>query len=120
MKFGPWYPLAEAAQHAPAAAGLFQVRLASGLLDYPTGRSAMVHYGWSDSDLRAEVLAFAAALRPRRSSGPASLTSDVPLLCRHGEEMTAGELRYPRAAHDRLREQFIRRFGAPPGTLTQS
>lgn len=103
MRFGPWYPLDEAARRTPAAAGVFQVRLAGGLLAYPTGRSAMVHYGWSDSDLRAEVLAFAAG-------------RELALLCRHAEEMTAAELRYPRAAHDRLREQFIHRFGAPPGT----
>ncbi|HTM21156.1 MAG TPA: hypothetical protein VL172_11625, partial [Kofleriaceae bacterium] len=65
-----------------------------------TGRSAMVHYGWSDSDLRAAVLAFGGGA----------------YLCRHGEEMTAEELRYPRTAHDRLREQFVRRFGAAPRT----
>ena len=98
MTFGPWYPLHEAAAHTPAQPGVFQVRLAQGLLDYPTGKSAMVHYGWSETDLRAEALAFATA------RGAAAAT----LLCRHVEE------RYPRAAHDRLREQFIRRFGSPP------
>ena len=98
MTFGPWYPLPEAAAHAPARPGVYQVRLAQGLLDYPTGKSAMVHYGWSETDLRAEVLAFAAG-----GAGVAAM-----LLCRHVEEG------YPRAAHDRLREQFIRRFGSPP------
>jgi hypothetical protein len=107
VTFGPWYPLHEAAAHAPARPGVYQIRLAQGLLDYPTGKSAMVHYGWSDGDLRAEVLAFAIGrvgpLAPPRS--PRDM-----LLCRHVEE------RYPRAVHDRLREQFIRRFGCPPRT----
>jgi hypothetical protein len=94
VTFGPWYPLAEAAAQTPAAPGVFQLRLAQGLLDYPTGKSAMVLYGWSDTDLRAAVLALS--------------IDHAPLLCRHLEE------RYPRPAHDRLREQFIRRFGSPP------
>ena len=95
MTFGSWYPLQEAPANTPARSGVFQIRLAQGLLDYPTGKSAMVHYGWSETDLRAEVLAFTPG-------------AGEPLLCRHVEE------RYPRAAHDRLREQFIRRFGSPP------
>jgi len=101
VRFCPWYPLAAAADRTPAAAGIFQVRVVTGLIAYPRGRSAMVHYGWDGADLRAAVLAFAA---------------DHPgaYLCRHAEEMSADEVRYPRGACERLREQFIRRFGAPP------
>lgn len=100
MRFCPWYPLAEAAAHAPAAEGVLQLRLAQGLLDYPTGKSAMVHYEHA-ADVRASATALAAA-------HPA-----LTLLCRHLE--IEGDERVDLAAfHAKVREEFVRRFGSPP------
>lgn len=60
VKFGRWYPLADAARLAPRGPGVFQVRVAEGLVDYPRGKSAMVHYQAAD-DVRTAAAAFAAA-----------------------------------------------------------
>src|SRR3954466_16397109 len=70
VRFGPWYSLADAGDHAPPAENVVQVRLAHGLLDYPRGKSAMVWYAHSH-DVRAEALALA-----RTHAGE-------DLLCRH-------------------------------------
>ena len=97
MRFCPWYPLADAAAHAPAGEGVLQLRLADGLVDYPTGKSAMVHYEHT-SDARARVATLAAELAGR------------DLLCRHLEPG------HPDLAtfHAKVRAEFVRRFGAPP------
>ena len=101
MRFGPWYPLAEARDHAPAAEGVWQLRLASGLLDYPRGKSAMVHYGHA-ADVRAAAVAWAEA---HGSEG---------ILCRHLIEIEAGAAADLAAFCARLFEEFVRRFGASP------
>ncbi|HTR54877.1 MAG TPA: hypothetical protein VMJ10_29515 [Kofleriaceae bacterium] len=101
MRFCSWYPLADAAAHAPAAAGVLQVRLADGLIDYPTGKSAMVHYAHA-----LDVRAAAAELGRRHAAGA--------LLCRH-LEIEPGEAVDLAAFHAKVREEFVRRFGAPPG-----
>jgi len=99
VRFCPWYPLADAAVHAPAAEGVLQLRLAEGLLDYPTGKSAMVHYAHAP-DVRAAATVLAAAHPGQR------------LLCRHldleGEQVDLA------AFHAKVVEEFIRRFGTPP------
>ena len=100
MRFCPWYPLADAAAHAPAGEGVLQLRIPTGLLDYPTGKSAMVHYEHA-SDVRA-----AATVLAVRHAGEA-------LLCRH-LEIEPGETVDPAAFHAKVREEFIRRFGSPP------
>ena len=101
MRFCPWYPLAEASAPAPPAEGVLQLRVAEGLLDYPSGKSAMVHYEHA-TDVRARATALAAA-------HPAP-----PVLwCRHLE--IEGDERVDLAAfHAKVREEFVRRFGAPP------
>lgn len=106
MKFGPWYPLAEAREHAPADEGVFQLRQASGLIDYPRGKSAMVYYGHA-TDVRAAAVAWAAgACAVARGAALAGL------LCRHLiERDDAGDLA---AFHAKLVEEFARRFGAEP------
>jgi hypothetical protein len=101
MRFGPWYPLADAAHHAPAGPGVFQIRLAEGLRDYPTGKSAMVHYA-AATDLRAATTAFAAA------------HADRPWLCRHTIEMTAADEARAAAHHEQLVRDFTARFGSAP------
>jgi hypothetical protein len=103
MTFCRWYPLSEAESHAPARPGVFQIRVAAGLLDYPTGKSAMVHYQ-SAPDMRAAATAFAAR-HPR-----------APWLCRHLEEPidAAGA----DTLHERLEREFSQRFGTAPRVPT--
>jgi len=99
MRFGPWYPLAISRDRTPAGEGVLQLRLASGLLDYPRGKSAMVHYEHA-ADLRAAALAWEAA---HGSDG---------IVCRHLIE--AHDVPDLSALCTRLSEDFLRRFGAPP------
>lgn len=101
MRFGLWYPLSSAGDHAPADPGILQLRLAKGLIDYPKGKSAMVHYA-QDKDIRAAALALASA-HAATSSG---------LVCRHlieiPEAMELGGF------YAKLLGEFERRFGSPP------
>jgi len=99
VRFGPWYPLAEAGDRAPAAPGVYQVRLAHGLHDYPRGKSAMVWYEHAP-DVRAAALRFAAS------------HGGELLLCRHLIEGDAGI--DPLQLCAKLRAEFVRRFGARP------
>lgn len=99
MRFGPWYPLAEAGDLAPAAEGVLQLRLAAGLLDYPRGKSAMVHYAHAP-DVRAAALAWAAV----HGAGG--------IVCRHLIE--SDDASAPAALYARVVDDFVRRFGAPP------
>lgn len=99
MEFGRWYPLTEAADHAPTGPGVFQLRVRTGLIDYPRGKSAMVRYGAAD-DVRAAVVALA------REVG------DVDWLCRHLLQPTTGPEAAALAA--RLSRDFAVRFGHTP------
>ena len=96
MQFCPWYPATEIAERTPAGPGVFQLKIARGLLEYPRGKSAMVAYGAGD-DLRAAALAAAV---------------DSSLLCRHVETGDAGAAE---ALLAELTDRFIRRFGRAPG-----
>jgi hypothetical protein len=98
MTFCRWYPLSEAPSRAPRGPGVYQLRISHGLVDYPSGKSAMIHYGVAD-DVRAALEAL-----DRAHAGE-------PWLARHAEQATAAEAR---ALAARLTEQFLRRFGAPP------
>jgi hypothetical protein len=100
VRFCPWYPLVDAAAYAPAGEGVLQVRIAEGLLDYPTGKSAMVHYEHA-TDVRAAATATAAA-----HPGEA-------LLCRH-LEIEPGDAVDLAAFHAKVLEEFTRRFGCAP------
>lgn len=106
MQFCPWYPLAHAAAHAPAAPGVWQVRLAKGLRDFPGGKSAMVAYGYAD-DVAAAVAGFSMQYQ-----------AQIPLwVCRHLIGNDAIPL--PPAAElaafcAKLVAQFTARFGAEP------
>lgn len=99
VRFGPWYPLGDAGNHAPALEGVLQLRRVRGLLDYPRGKTAMVWYAHAP-DVRAAALALAS-----RHAG-------VDLLCRHLIEIDATmDLG---AFYEKLRADFVRRFGAAP------
>lgn len=64
MEFGQWYPLTAAEAHAPAGPGVL-VRVRTGLVEYPRGKSAMVHYQAAD-DVRAAA-SRAGRRSPRRA-----------------------------------------------------
>jgi len=102
MRFGPWYPLADAGDLAPASAGMLQLRLAAGLLDYPRGKSAMVHYEHA-LDVAAAARAWADA---HGSAG---------IVCRHLIE--TDPTTDTAAFCAKLSDEFVRRFGAPPRLL---
>jgi len=99
MRFGPWYPLAAFRDHTPAGEGVLQLRLASGLLDYPRGKSAMVHYEHA-ADL------------PRAAATWAAAHGADGIVCRHAIEVDA-TADLPRFCA-RLSDEFVRRFGASP------
>lgn len=97
MRFGAWHLLDAAADWLPAAPGVLQVRLREGLVRYPRGKSAMIHYAGS-ADLR-ELTAALAASHP-----------GAPWLCR----ASLGPCHDPAAAVARLLAEFDERFGACP------
>jgi hypothetical protein len=101
MRFGRWHRLEEAAAQAPAGPAVFQVKLASGLVSYPTGKSAMIHYGASPDPSRA--VAEIAAAHPGRE-----------WMCRFSEDMSPREQADPGGIVAGLLESFRRRFGSPP------
>jgi hypothetical protein len=100
VRFTPWYSAAEIEARAPAEAGVFQVRGAT-LRDYPTGRSAMIHYA-SAEDVRASMI------RHRAQRG------DSGDLYRHADALGG---RSPAEALARLLERFVARFGAEPSPV---
>jgi len=97
MKFGPWHPLAAAADHLPAVPGVLQVRLREGLVRYPRGKSAMIHYAGA-----ADLAGLAAGLAARHPH--------APWLCR----ASVGPCSEPMLAAARLLAEFEERFGACP------
>lgn len=99
VRFGPWYPLAEARDLTPAAEGVIQLRVAEGLLEYPRGKSAMVHYAHA-GDARAAARAWATV---HGSDG---------IWCRHLIETDGATDLAGFCA--KLRDEFVRRFGSPP------
>ena len=101
MHFGRWHEIANAAESAPPGPGLYQVRLESGLIDYPRGKSAMILYG-AAADLAAEARGLSAA-HPGR-----------PWLVRFSEDLSAEDAGDRHAILHRLLASFERRFGAPP------
>ena len=99
MRFGPWYALATAGDHTPAGENVLQLRRASGLVDYPRGKSAMVWYGHTP-DGRATARALARA------------HAGEELVCRHLIEIDAATDLAAFCA--KLRSEFVRRFGSAP------
>jgi hypothetical protein len=100
VRFGRWYPLADAAAQTPAEEGVLQIRIAEGLVDYPTGKSAMVFYAHA-LDLRAVAVALADQHAKRA------------LWCRHLD--LEGERDVDLTAfHAKLLAEFVRRFGRAP------
>jgi hypothetical protein len=101
MRFGRWHRLEEAAAAAPPGPGIYQIKVASGLLRYPTGKSAMIHYG-AASDVSRAVAKFAARYPGRN------------WLCRFAEGLAPREQGDPDAILSDLLANFRRRFGSAP------
>ena len=101
VRFGTWYPLEEASAHAPAQPGVFQIRIDSGLIQYPKGKSAMIHYAAADN-LRAAATAFADA------------HAGSNWLCRHTIKLSADSAQDLQPLCARLVDRFSRSFGSPP------
>jgi hypothetical protein len=69
VRFGPWYPLAEAGAQAPPAETVLQLRLAEGLVDYPRGKSAMARYEHVANGREAAVALAVSSPAARLSAG---------------------------------------------------
>jgi len=102
VHFGVWHPISQAGTAAPEEAGVLQTR-AEGVLDYRSGRSAMILYACSadDETLRGFVAGRGARELDRAISAGARWIRFAP---------TAN----PRRELDRLLEGFVERFGSPP------
>ncbi len=93
--FVHWYSLRDAGKHAPRGPGVFQIRIPHGLIDYPSGKSAMVHYSLAQ-DLHDEIARIAA------------LHDELDFLCRHQSSPE------PAVLLEFVQSQFLRRFGTVP------
>ena len=108
MRFCTWYPIAaipdEGETAPPTSPGVLQVRLAAGLQDYPSGKSAMLRYEVSD-DVRAAIVRFAAA------------HAAEPWVIRHTIEMDARDVAGIAEFAAELTRTFEQRFGCAPTLL---
>ena len=93
--FVHWYPLRDAGTHAPEEPGVFQIRVPQGLISYPSGKSAMVHYA-GVQNLRGAIARVAAD------------HDELDFLCRH---QSSAE---PAVLLEFVQGQFVRRFGMVP------
>ena len=102
MHFGVWHPISQAGSAAPEAAGVLQTR-AEGVMDYRSGRSAMILYACSDEGetLRGFVAGRGARELDRAISAGARW-------------IRFAQTDNPRVELDRLLEGFVERFGSPP------
>jgi len=102
VHFGVWHPISQAGTAAPEEAGVLQTR-AEGVLDYRSGRSAMILYACSadDETLRGFVAGRGARELDRAISAGARWIRFAPT-------------EHPRRELDRLLEGFVERFGSPP------
>jgi len=102
VHFGVWHPISQAGTAAPEAAGVLQTR-AEGVMDYRSGRSAMILYACSDAGetLRGFVAGRGARELDRAISAGARWIRFAPT-------------ENPRVELDRLLEGFVERFGSPP------
>ncbi|MEZ4362218.1 MAG: hypothetical protein R3B48_18665 [Kofleriaceae bacterium] len=101
MRFCPWYALDEAPAQTPAAPNLLQVRVARGLVAYPRGQSAMIHYEHA-ADARARAIELGRRWPERE------------LWCRHLIEIDDAEPAHLAELYAKLSSEFVRRFGCLP------
>lgn len=63
MRFSEWKSLETISADAPHDAGLFQIKIREGLLNYPNGKSAMFYYGFAQN-LNRGLLKFLSEILP--------------------------------------------------------
>jgi hypothetical protein len=102
VHFGAWHPISNAGSAAPEGSGVLQAR-AEGVMDYETGRSAMVLYACSapGETLRGFV----------GGRGARQLRRAVAAGARW---IRFAEVQEPSDELDRLLKGFVERFGSPP------
>jgi hypothetical protein len=115
MNFGSWLPLAQLQkEQVPTGPGLYQLRVATGLIPYPTGKSAMVAYGGGEDVadtlqlfLDSEKGAYAKSLGELlvRFAVPPPPAADAPVID-YSEQLSQQLLR--------LQQRFVEQFGALP------
>jgi hypothetical protein len=102
VHFGAWHPISDASTAAPEAAGVLQTR-AEGVMDYRSGRSAMVLYACSRAD---ETLRGFVAGRGAR---------DLARAVNAGARwIRFAEANDPKIEMERLLRGFVERFGSLP------
>lgn len=103
-QFSSWYPLTEEGiQHAPEAEAAIQIKVADGLVDYETGKSAMVCYFFAaDRADRALAERFSDEVESPGARGLGELKFRIL----EGEQLqdTLADLLF----------KFVRNFGEPP------
>ena len=104
LGFSSWYELTDEnlEANAPGQKAAIQVRRADGLVDYPSGKSAMVWYGIADDVAGVLRDQFADELDQPGIRGCGTL-----------------EFRYyagprPRERIEKVAKRFVQRFGSPP------
>jgi hypothetical protein len=115
MNFGSWLPLAQLQkEQVPTGPGLYQLRVATGLIPYPTGKSAMVAYGGGEDVadtlqlfLASEKGAYAKSLGELlvRFAVPPPTAADAPSID-YSEQLSQQLLR--------LQQRFVEQFGTLP------
>jgi hypothetical protein len=102
VHFGVWHPIGDAGIVAPEGSGVLQAR-AEGVMDYETGRSAMVFYACSrpGETLRGYV-GGRGARQLRRAVAAGARWIRFAEAPEPGDEL------------DRLIKGFVERFGSPP------
>lgn len=63
MRFSDWITFDEIAEQVPIEPGLFQIKISEGLLSYPTCKTAMFYYGYSE-DLNYGLQKFSQEILP--------------------------------------------------------
>jgi hypothetical protein len=102
VHFGAWHPIAEASTAAPERSGVLQAR-AEGVMDYETGRSAMVFYACSPPGETLRGFVEGRGSRQLRRAMAAG-----------ARWIRFAEVVEPTDELDRLLKGFIERFGSPP------
>ena len=101
-------------EQLPTGPGLYQLRVATGLIPYPTGKSAMVAYGGGEDVadtlqlfLDSEKGAYAKSLGELlvRFAVPPPTAADTPVID-YSEQLSQQLLR--------LQQRFVEQFGALP------
>ena len=102
MHFGAWHPISNAGTAAPEGAGVLQAR-AEGVMDYETGRSAMVLYACTPPGETLRGFVGGRGARQLRRAVAAG-----------ARWIRFAEVQAPSDELDRLLKGFVERFGSLP------